>query len=366
MKRPSPALRLPSILKDPLSILAIAVIAVGLFAAWSPLPGLRILTDALRSATGGQAAVFALAAIGLNIHFGYTGLLNFGHVGFLLTGAYGVAATVSTFGGSLWLGVLVGMALSVVLALIMGATAVRVRADYLAIVTIAVAEVLRFLVRSRAATDITGGVFGLQGFADAFYDINPIPRGIYALGWLQFTERRLWPIVAGWALVLMVSIVVWLLMRSPWGRVLRAVREDEDAVRALGKNAFGYKLQSLILGGVIGGLSGSLWAIHLQAVTPDQFLPIQTFFVYAVVILGGPATVLGPVVGSVIFWFVVSGFDSFLRAAAIAGYIPEFLGATEAVGAARFALVGGGLMALMIFRPQGLLGNKKEMQIVAS
>ncbi|MEX2587148.1 MAG: branched-chain amino acid ABC transporter permease [Actinomycetota bacterium] len=366
MKRRGLASRLPAILKDPLMLMAIAVVAVGMFAAFSPLPGLRIFTDALRSATGGQAAVFALAAIGLNIHFGYTGLLNFGHVGFLLVGAYGTAATVSTFGGSLWLGILIGMGLSVVLALIMGGTAVRLRADYLAIVTIAVAEILRFLARSRAATDVTGGVFGLQGFADAFYDINPIPRGIYALGWLQFTERRLWPIVAGWGLVVLVSIVVWLLMRSPWGRVLRAVREDEDAARALGKNAFGYKLQSLMLGGVIGGLAGSLWAIHLQAVTPDQFLPIQTFFVYAVLILGGPGTVAGPVVGSVIFWFVVAGFDSFLRAAAFAGYIPDFLGATEAVGAARFVLVGAGLMALMIFRPQGLLGNKREMQIVAS
>lgn len=349
-----------------LAVLCIGFALIALLIALSPLPGGRILTDAARSATGAQAAILALAAIGLNVHFGYTGLLNFGHVGFMLVGAYGLAITVSVFGGTLALGLLVGAVLSVLLAVIMGATTLRLRADYLAIVTIAVAEILRFLVRSDAATDLTGGVFGLQRFANTFYELNPIPEGTYALGLIQFSERRLWPVLVGWVLVVAMAAVVWLLMRSPWGRVLRAVREDEEAARALGKNAFGYKMQSLMLGGVIGGLSGALWAIYLQAVTPDQFLPIQTFFVYSALILGGPATVSGPVLGSVIFWFLVSGFDSLLRSASAQGLIPDFLGATEAIGASRFALVGFGLMVLMVYRPQGILGRKREMTIVAS
>jgi neutral amino acid transport system permease protein len=335
----------------------------GTVIALTPLRGERVMVDALRSATGATAAVYALAAIGLNVHFGYTGLLNFGQAGFMLLGGYGLAITVSTFGGSFWLGVLVGLILPVLLALVLGLPTLRLRADYLAIVTIASAEILRFVFRSGAAQEVTGGVFGLQRFAETFYGINPIPPGRYGVWILQFSERRLWPIVVAWAVVLGAVLLIRALMRSPWGRVLRSIREDEDAVRSLGKNAYAFKMQSLALGGLLGGLAGMLWVIHLGTVTPDQFLPIVTFFAYAVLILGGPASTGGPVLGAVLFWFVVSGFDSLMREAARIGWVPPVLGATEAVGALRFALVGLCLMLLMIFRPQGMLGNRREMQL---
>jgi ABC-type branched-subunit amino acid transport system permease subunit len=128
------------------------------------LMGTDILVDALRTATGPTAASYALLAIGLNMHFGYTGLLNFGQAGFMLVGAYGVAITVSTFGGPLWLGVLVGLLGAVLLALLLGVPTLRLRADYLAITTIAAAEILRLLFRSTGAEPITGGVFGLRQF----------------------------------------------------------------------------------------------------------------------------------------------------------------------------------------------------------
>ncbi len=346
--------------------LGVGVMVVGLVLAFitvSPLRGERILVDAVRAATGASAAVYALAAMGLNLHFGYTGLLNFGHVGFMLVGAYGMAVTVTTFGGPLWLGVLVGLAAAVVLALLLGAPTLRLRADYLAIVTIAAAEILRFIVRSGSAQELTGGVFGLTGFARDFYAVNPIPAGRYGVWVLQYTERRLWPVVVGWGLVLIAALLVYLLVRSPWGRVLRAIREDEDAARSVGKNAYGYKMQSLILGGVMGGAAGIFWVLHLGSIDPDQFLPIVTFFTFTVLILGGPASVVGPIAGSVLFWFIVQGFDSFMRQAAGVGYVPDFLGGAEAVGAMRFAIVGLGLMLLMIFRPQGLFGNRREMQL---
>jgi neutral amino acid transport system permease protein len=325
---------------------------------------MRILTDASRAAIGPEAAIYCLAAVGLNVHFGYTGLLNFGQVGFMLLGAYGLAITVAVFGGSFWLGILVGILLAVALALILGIPTLRLRADYLAIVTIAAAEIIRFTFRSSPMRDLTGGVFGLQRFADTFYAMNPIPTGQYGFAFFQFgSHRRLWLLLVGWGLVALCSLLVWALMRSPWGRVIKSIREDEDAARSLGKNVFSYKMQSLVIGGVIGGIGGIVWSIGMQAVHPDTFLPVVTFFAYALLILGGAARVMGPIVGAVIFWFIVSAMDSFMRQAVGAGVLSANVFGSEAIGAMRFLLVGLGLMVLMAFRPQGIFGDRREMQL---
>src|SRR6266702_4302807 len=119
---------------------------------------LIILGDASRAAIGPEAAIYAMAAIGLNMHFGYTGLLNFGQVGFMLVGAYGAAVAVATFNAPLWAGVLVGVALAILLALLLGVPTLRLRADYLAITTIALGEILRYIYRSNFASPVTGGV----------------------------------------------------------------------------------------------------------------------------------------------------------------------------------------------------------------
>ena len=323
----------------------------------------RVIGDALRAALGLEAAVYALAAIGLNVHFGYTGLLNFGQVGFMLVGAYGLAITVSTFGGSMWLGLLVGVLLAVVLAILLGGPTLRLRADYLAITTIAAAEILRFMFRSSPATDLTGGVFGLQRFANPFYEVNPLPDGVYGFWVVKFSEQRMWVILVAWALVALTCLMVWALMHSPWGRVLKSIREDEDAARSLGKNVFSFKMQGLILGGVFGAIAGMLLAIGQQAVSPDTYLPQITFFAYTVLILGGAARVFGPVLGSVLFWFLIQGTDSFIRRAASAGILPGSFFDSDTIGAVRFMLVGLGLMLLMIYRPEGILGDRREMQL---
>jgi neutral amino acid transport system permease protein len=322
-----------------------------------------ILADAGRGALGPIAAIYALAAIGLNIHFGYTGLLNFGQVGFMLVGAYGVAVTVAVFGGPLWLGVLVGLLASVVLALLLGIPTLRLRSDYLAIATIAAGEVLRIVFNAGFAQPVTGGVFGLQQFAGSFYAANPVPGGSYGIGRLAFSQRDLWVMLVGWGCAALATVGVFLLFRSPWGRVLRSIREDEDAARSLGKNVYGYKMQSLVLGGAIGAVGGMLLAVDAQAVAPNTFNPVVTFYVYALLILGGAGTVLGPVLGSVLFWFVLTFADSALRQAVGAGYLPGISPAD--VGALRFALVGLLLMVLLVFRPAGILGDAEEMRLEA-
>ena len=219
---------------------------------------INALQDAIAAGIGLQAAAFALAAVGLNLQFGFTGLLNFGLVAFIMVGAYGTAITVDQ-GGPLWLGVIVGILASVTLGLIFGLPTLRLRADYLAIVTITAGETLRIIINAGGEGSITRGPFGIQQFAGSFFDINPIPTGNYGPGRISFSASDLWVIFVTWGLVAICSFIVYRLVTSPWGRVIKAIREDEDAARSLGKNVFAYKLQSLVLGGTMAALRASCW-----------------------------------------------------------------------------------------------------------
>jgi neutral amino acid transport system permease protein len=323
----------------------------------------NIISNALRSLIGLETIIYGLAAIGLNVHFGYAGLLNFGQAAFVAVGAYGVAVTVAILGLPFWLGVAIGLLGAVLLALLLGIPTLRLRADYLAIATIAAAEIIRLVFRSSSLNDILGGSDGLQGFDRDFYALNPLPNGTYGFGPWRFSERLTWVLLVGWLLVVLCSLVVWLLMRSPWGRVLKGIREDEDAVRSLGKNVYAYKMQALVIGGVIGALAGFLFALGRAAVQPDLYGTEFTFFAYTVLLLGGAARVFGPIVGAAIFWVVLSLTDNILNQAVRNGYVPDAIMTGTQVGQVRFMLVGLALMLLMIFRPQGIFGDKREIAI---
>jgi branched-chain amino acid transport system permease protein len=321
-----------------------------------------ILQNTLEAAVSRDAIVYALAAIGLNIHFGYTGLLNFGQVGFMAVGAYGVGIGVVEFGLPIWVAMLIGIAAAVALALLLGVPTLRLRADYLAIVTIAAGEILRFVFRAASLRDFTGGSNGINGFANGFYSVNPY-SGDLDLGIVDFSARQLWVMTIGWLLVFGAVLLTFLLMRSPWGRVLKAIREDEDAVRALGKDVFGYKMQSLVLGGVIGAFGGMLLAISSGSVQPDNYGTATTFFAYVALILGGTARIWGPVVGSVIFWALMALTENLLRQAVENNKIPDSIMDGVQVGQVRFMLVGLGLVLLLVFRPQGIFGDKREIEL---
>lgn len=325
----------------------------------------RIIVNALEAGVGLETVVFALAAIGLNVHFGYTGLLNFGQAAFLAMAAYGLATIVATFGLPFWLGIVVGLVSAILLALLLGVPTLRLRADYLAIVTIAAAEIIRLIARSVTFADIFGGSDGRQAFAGDFYRMNPYPSGQYNIGSFGFNHRVMWVLTVGWVLVALSCLVVFLLMRSPWGRVLKAIREDEDAVRSLGKNVYSYKMQSLMIGGVLGSLGGFILALGRASVQPDIFGTETTFFAYTVLILGGAARVASPVVGAMIFWIVLSLTDNLLNEAIDAGHIPTSVINNSQTGQVRFMLVGLALMLLMIYRPQGIFGDRKEIALDA-
>ncbi len=325
---------------------------------------LSIFSNTLEAAIGTDMIIYCLAAIGLNVQFGYGGLLNFGQAAFVGVAAYGLATSVATLGLSFWTGIAVGLGAVVVLAVLLGIPTLRLRADYLAIVTLAAAEIIRLTFRSVTLRDTFGGSDGLQGFADDFYALNPFTSGIDT-GLISFDERRLWIVTVGWVLIVLASLMVWALMRSPWGRVLKAIREDEDAVRSLGKNVYGWKLQALLIGGLLGSMGGFVFALAFAAVQPDFTASDFTFFAYTILILGGAARVFGPILGAIIFWALLAFSDNALRSAQSQDLIPDWLlGPTDA-GAVRFMIVGAVLVLLMVFRPQGILGDRKEIQLDA-
>lgn len=325
---------------------------------------MEILQGAFHDAISPFALSFVLAAIGLNVHFGYTGLLNFGQAAFCAVGAYGMAVAISSFDLPLAVALLIGILAAVILALILGVPTLRLRADYLAIVTIAAAEILRLLF-STSFKDYFHARDGVSGFAGEFRDLNPLPADLGTT--LTFSRNDLWVMIVGWALVVLVSLYLWLLMRSPWGRVLKSIREDEEAVRSLGKNVYFYKMQALVLGGVIGAFGGFMGALGLASVQPDSYNTDFTFIAFTMLILGGAARIMGPILGAVLFWGFLSAIGSILIELASGDnpIIPPSLMNSDQASNVRFMLVGLVLMLLMIYRPQGILGDRKEIALDA-
>jgi neutral amino acid transport system permease protein len=366
------------------------------------------------------SGIFALFGLGLNVQWGLTGLINFGHVAFMTVGAY-ATILLSLQGVPIALAVAIGAALAALLGLLVGVSTLRLREDYLAIVTIGVSEVVRLVALNEEW--LTRGARGVYGYPLPLSDLpdSPIVKisaialwsvVFGAAGW-QLTRwlRRAWrarqltanpgadiPLsqpqqppslgrlilggisglfgllvygcgaIALWdfnyktALMLLVVVTLGLvywqlerLARSPWGRVLKAIREDEEIARALGKNAFWYKLQSLMLGGSIAGVAGSFYAWNLTFVNPDGFIPLMTFQAWTIVVLGGAGNNAGTLLGSVLFW----GYTTLTRFV-----LPMVLPLDEArLGAFRLMAIGLILIVLMMWRPQGILGNKEELTL---
>ncbi len=191
------------------------------------------------------AGTYTIFSLGLQLNVGFTGIFNFGQAGFMAVGAYSMAILVTDTGIDFWLSLPLAILITMAFGLIVALPAVRLRTDYLAIATIAAAEAVRLFALN--ATELTGGAQGLFGFDDSWDEVSETIEGwLEALGWSN--PENLFPLfLVVWVVALILTFVMAKLQKSPWGRVMRAVREDEDAARALGKNAFAYKLQSLVI-----------------------------------------------------------------------------------------------------------------------
>lgn len=309
---------------------------------------------------GAYTAAYVLCALGLAMHFGFTGLLNFGQAAFAALGAYGYSISTLTFGWPWWAAVLFGLFCSAVFAILLGIPTLRLRADYLAIVTIAAAQSLRFAFGTGEYREVTGGANGLSQFGESFYSLNPLPDQRYEIAALTFSADEIFIRIVGWSLVILAAGFLYLLTRSPWGRVMKGIREDEDAVRSLGKDVFKYKMQSLVIGGSFASLGGMVFVMSSQTNQASTWGTNFTFMIWTVLLLGGAATILGPIVGGMLFFSLLMFTQGILTGLVNIGWLP-FLDVAQ-VGQIRFLLVGLALMLLVIFRPQGIFGNKKELQ----
>ncbi len=364
-----------------------------------------------------STAIFALFGLGLNLQWGFTGLINFGHVAFMTLGAY-TTVLLSLKGVPILISTIIGSIVAAVLGLIIGFATLRLREDYLSIVTVGVGELIRLIVNNQdlpVGDTWVSGSFGIQSYTIPFASTPDLVWRLLLIGLLtlltMITSFYLWRWVrtaqvsviqdrasqnkksefishlviavifsllvlaiyasgviglynynpkAGLMLLSLsvLAFVFWrleILVRSPWGRVLKAIREDEEIPKAMGKNVFWYKLQSLMLGGAIAGIAGALFAWQLSAIYPDNFQPQLTFDCWIMVILGGSGNNIGTILGAVIYF----AYDALTRE-----FLPRLVPLdVERIGAFRIMVIGMILMVLMIWRPQGILGKKEELTL---
>ncbi len=355
-------------------------------------------------------AIYAVIGLGLNLQWGFTGLINFGVAGFVAVGAYGTVI-LSLMNWPLPVALLIGGLAAAVFGLGLGFSALRLREDYLAIVTIGAAEVVRLIANNESFVGGRSGAMGISGFPlplESFrpdvltrYGMAAILTGVFGLAlwklW-QWTRRRLASAASekksmitavsvfgaliglrayGVSAIAMLNfrdnqagngllfcslllaalafVLLERLVRSPWGRVLKAIREDEEVAKALGKNVFSYKLQSLMLGGFFMGIGGALYTWQQSNIYPYNFKSDLTFNVWILMVLGGAGSNPGVAIGAAIFWIYTSltrDLDKVLP------MIPS-----AQIDAFRMVFIGLLLMGLMVWRPQGLLGNRDELTL---
>ena len=307
------------------------------------------------TSVGILAGVYVLVALGLQLNVGFTGIVNFGAAGFMAIGAYSMAILTVDTGISFYLSLPISILITVAFGLLVGLPSLRLREDYLAIATIAMAETVRLVALN--ARELTGGNLGFscsddgsKCFDETWLDISDTIEGwLESLGWSN--PETLFPLfLVVWVAVVLLTVGLRGITYTPWGRVLRAIREDEDAARALGKNAFAYKLQSLAISAAVAAIAGWFLALNIAAVAPTEFEPVVTFFAYAVLILGGLASYWGLIVGSVILWTLLE----------LTRFIDLPLDNVQ-IAALRFAIVGLVLILLMAYRPQGAFGKREEL-----
>lgn len=284
-------------------------------------------------AIGIIALIYMLLGLGLTLQYGLTGLINFGHVGFFAIGAY-ASALITLQGAPLIFGFAAAAALAGLAAWPIGLVSLRLRDDYFAIVTLGFSEVVRLAIVSEGW--LTSGVQGIPG----------IPRLYGNLG--GFAAQ-----LAVFATVLAVAIVAaWMIRRmarSPFGRVIEAIRDNEEAVQALGKDPARFKIQVLVVGAAFAGLAGAFYAHYITYIVPDQFIPLVTFYVWMAIIMGGVGRVSGALVGTVILMVFLEG-SRFLR-----DVVP---GVSEVdMASVRIGVIGLLLIIFVIYRPQGLMGG---------
>jgi branched-chain amino acid transport system permease protein len=292
-------------------------------------------------------SIYGLLSLGLNIQWGYTKLFNIGIAGFFAVGAYTSAILttpaapdrVGGFNMPFLPALVIAVLISGFIAFLIGIPTLKLKEDYLAIATIGIAETIRLFFNNEAW--LASGVRGVSGIPRPFQHYITFNYNVfYLLMMLVF--------VAG------VYLAIEKALKSPWGRVLKAIGEDETVTQAMGKNIIRYKMESLVLGSMIMGLAGSLYAHFIQFISPEAFVPMSgTFLVWVMLIAGGSGSNRGALLGALVIWGLWSLTDL------ITNVVP--VDYAVKAGAFRVIAIAIFLEVILLVRPQGILGEKTVM-----
>lgn len=282
--------------------------------------------------------IYSVLAMSLNFQVGFTGLINFGQVAFFCIGAYTSSLLATKAGAPIIVGFLGGMALSGLFGYIISIPTKSLKADYWAIATLAGGEVVRLIALNEQ--ELTAGPFGVMTIPQPLRWL--FSKDAYPLFYLLFVI----------ACVAIVYLVLSLLTNSPFGRDLKAIRDEEDLCLSLGKNVRKLKLQAMVIAGVVAGLAGALFAHYITYISPENFQPIETFLMWAMIIVGGRGNHLGAILGAV----VIQLFNISTRF--IGGYVPF---GSDVMSALRMVIIGVLIVLFLLYRPEGLIKESKKV-----
>lgn len=289
---------------------------------------------------GTVAAIYIILALGLNLQYGIAGLINFGHVAFFAVGAY-VTAILSLAATPVPIAISLGVICAGIVAWPISLLSLRLSDDYLAIVTLCFGEALRIVIQQESQW--TGGIQGLPGIPQLFAAFTPFTRNALLL-------------LATIAAIFLIYVFLRHLLRSPYGRVITAIRDNEMAAAALGKEVARIKVEVFIVGAAFAGLAGGFYSSFMTYLSADQFIPLITFYIWAAIIIGGVGSTLGSVIGGLLLVIFLEG--------------TRFLGIVfpdiESVRLAslRLAVVGAILLFCTMYFPKGIVGHFKRDQHV--
>ncbi|MCW5697513.1 MAG: branched-chain amino acid ABC transporter permease [Bauldia sp.] len=305
--------------------------------------------------TGGIAAMLALS---LNLQYGLAGLVNLGQIAFFMIGGYVSAIIVMLGGQTIAIGILGGTVAAALFGILMALPTARLRQDYWAISTLAAAEIVRlFFLNTAFGSPYFGQAFGIDGIP------QPYRRAFTEAG-LTTSNYNLFYL----GLVLVSLLAIFLILRwlagTPFGRTLKAIREGDHVPLALGKKVSGFRLRAMAIGGAVGGFAGALFAHYNAFINPEYFVPIETFIIWAMVILGGAGNFLGAVVGTVIITTIynstrfIASFASQrdLELTPIIGFIFE----PRVLGPLRMVLIGLMILLVILYLPRGLVPERRR------
>jgi branched-chain amino acid transport system permease protein len=299
-------------------------------ASWGPTSFLNTPITSYENVLVYPVGMFVLMALGLNIVVGKSGLLDLGYIAFFAIGAYTQGILSTIYGWNTWQALPFGIAFAMVAGVLLGLPALRLRGDYLAIITLGFGEIVRIVALN---IEVTGGPNGIPGI--------PNPPSLFGLKFdLMHTRNFFWLVLA------LILLTIWMVrrftIRRP-GRAWEAIRQDEDVAALMGVNTLVYKLWSFVIGAAVGGAAGVIYASKVMVISPDMFRFDISILILACVVFGGIGNIWGVIVG-----------------AALLAYLPDRI---RFLSDARQMVFGLVLIIMMNLRPDGLLPRKKREKI---